>query len=90
MKTTYFPSVRGTMGDWTYYVTVMGVSDLVRYVNFAEELSPNPDLDSMIQRELTNRAKEIADYLRIPAKANTDSEGNANGIPGRRRTVFGA
>jgi hypothetical protein len=28
--------------------------------------------------------------LRIPAKANTDSEGNANGIPGRRRTVFGA
>jgi hypothetical protein len=28
--------------------------------------------------------------LRIPAKANADSEGNANGIPGRRRTVFGA
>jgi len=28
--------------------------------------------------------------VRIPAKANTDSEGNANGIPGRRRTVFGA
>ena len=28
--------------------------------------------------------------LRIPAKANTDSEGNANGIPGRRRTVLGA
>jgi hypothetical protein len=24
--------------------------------------------------------------LRIPAKTNTDSEGNANGIPGRRRT----
>src|SRR5712691_10260990 len=24
---------------------------------------------------------------RIPAKANGDSEGNANGIPGRRRTV---
>jgi hypothetical protein len=28
--------------------------------------------------------------LRIPAKTNTDSEGNANGIPGRRRTVLGA
>ena len=25
--------------------------------------------------------------LRIPAKANANSEGNANGIPGRRRTV---
>jgi uncharacterized damage-inducible protein DinB len=28
--------------------------------------------------------------MRIPAKANADSEGNANGIPGRRRTVLGA
>jgi DNA sulfur modification protein DndB len=64
MKTTYFPCVQGTMGDWTYYVTVMGVSDLVCEVKFAEEVSPNQDLDSMIQREVSNRAKEIADYLR--------------------------
>jgi hypothetical protein len=28
--------------------------------------------------------------MRIPVKVNADSEGNANGIPGRRRTVFGA
>ena len=28
--------------------------------------------------------------VRIPAKANADSGGNANGIPGRRRTVLGA
>lgn len=28
--------------------------------------------------------------MRIPAKANTNSGGNANGIPGRRRTVLGA
>lgn len=28
--------------------------------------------------------------LRIPPKVNVDSEGNANGIPGRRRTVIGA
>jgi hypothetical protein len=28
--------------------------------------------------------------LGIPAKANADSGGNANGIPGRRRTVLGA
>jgi len=27
------------------------------------------------------------DRMRIPAKANADSERNANGIPGRRRTV---
>ena len=34
--------------------------------------------------------EEQAVYLGIPAKANADSEGNANGIPGRRRTVLGA
>lgn len=30
------------------------------------------------------------DKLGIPLKANTDSGRNANGIPGRRRTVLGA
>jgi DNA sulfur modification protein DndB len=64
MKTTYFPCVKGTMGDWTYYVTVMGVAELVRYVHFAEEVCPNTDLDGMIQREVSNRSKDIADYLR--------------------------
>ena len=64
MKTTYFPCVRGTMGDWTYYVTVMGIADLVKYVHFAEEVSPNQDLDTMIQREVSDRSKVIAEYLR--------------------------
>jgi len=30
------------------------------------------------------------EVVRVPTKANTDSEGNANGIPGRRRTAIGA
>jgi len=64
MKTTYFPCVKGTLGDWTYYITVMGVAEVVRYVQFAEEVCPNKDLDSMIQREVSNRSKDIADYLR--------------------------
>jgi DNA sulfur modification protein DndB len=51
------------MGDWTYYVTVLNVSDLVKHVHFAEQVSPNQDLDSMIQREVTDRAKVIAEYL---------------------------
>lgn len=64
MKATYFPCVKGTMGDWVYYVTVMGVDDLVKYVKFAEEVCPNPDLDQMIQREVSDRSKDIAEYLR--------------------------
>ena len=37
-----------------------------------------------------HRIHELTIYVRIPAKASVDSEGNANGIPGRRRTVLGA
>jgi alcohol dehydrogenase, propanol-preferring len=33
---------------------------------------------------------QICGHVRIPAKVNADSEGKANGIPGRRRTDFGA
>jgi DNA sulfur modification protein DndB len=63
MKATYFPCVKGSMGDWVYYVTVLSVADLVQYVRFAEEVSPNEDLDRMLQRDVTNRSKEIATYL---------------------------
>src|SRR6202171_4684186 len=36
------------------------------------------------------KGHESVGVVRIPAKTNADSEGNANGIPGRRRTVLGA
>lgn len=52
------------MGDWTYYVTVMSAGDLVKHVGFAEEVCPNTGLDLMIQREVSARASQIADYLR--------------------------
>ncbi|MBI3245415.1 MAG: DGQHR domain-containing protein [Deltaproteobacteria bacterium] len=64
MKTTHFPCVKGMMGDWIYYVTVMSVSDIIQYVQFAEQVVPNRDLDSMIQREVSKRSKQIAEYLR--------------------------
>jgi DNA sulfur modification protein DndB len=64
MKTTHYPSVKGMIGDWTYYVTVMRVSDIVLYIQFAEQVCPNQDLDMMIQREVSARSKQIAEYLR--------------------------
>ena len=56
MKSTNFPCVKGTMGDWTYYTTVMGFAEIVEYVKFAEEVCPNTDLDLMIQREVGVRS----------------------------------
>lgn len=64
MKTTHYASVKGTIGDWTYYATVMRVSDIVLYIKFAEQVCPNEDLDMMIQREVSARSKQIAEYLR--------------------------
>lgn len=64
MKTTYIPCVKGTIGDWTYYTTVMSVTDIVQYVEFAEQVCPNEDLDLMIQREVSERSTDIANYLR--------------------------
>lgn len=64
MKTTYFPCVKGMMGDWTYYVTVMSASDISQHVQFAEQIVPNRDLDSLIQRAVGAQSKQIADYLR--------------------------
>jgi DNA sulfur modification protein DndB len=52
------------MGDWTYYATVMEVADAVHYVQYAEEVCPNKDLDLMIQREVSARAQQISEYLR--------------------------
>jgi|GEM_PF-4698756 len=63
MRTTHYPCVKGLIGDWTYYVTVMGFSDVVTYINFAGEVCPNKDLDFMIQRELSTRSTQIAQYL---------------------------
>ena len=68
MKSTNFPCVKGAMGDWTYYTTVMGFADVVKYVKFAEEVCPNTDLDLMIQRTVGARSKQIAQYLRSNAQ----------------------
>lgn len=64
MKSTYIPCVKGAIGDWTYYTTVMAVADVVTYVDFAEQVCPNAELDLMIQREVGERSVEIAEYLR--------------------------
>ena len=63
MRSTNYPCVAAKMGDWAYYTTVMKMSDIIEQIKFAEEVCPNKDLDFMIQREVSSRSKEIADYL---------------------------
>ena len=41
----------------------MKLAELVKYVAFAEEVFPRQDLDQIMQRELTKRSADIANYL---------------------------
>ncbi len=58
------PALRGVMGTWVYYsslITLKQVSELVKY---ADEIHTNKKLSEMIQRRLkSGRSKEIAKYL---------------------------
>ena len=61
---TYYPSLRGTFGDWTYYSCLMSAKDVMDRVSFSDEIHPNKALSSLIQRTLkAGRAKEIGNYL---------------------------
>ncbi len=57
------PALRAHMGDWIYYITFMRMSDIAKRVSIAEEIHTSRSLNELIQRQLTNRAGKIQDYL---------------------------
>src|SRR5258708_5688904 len=60
---TFIPAFKAKVGDWDYYICTMKYAEVARQVNFAYELGNNKDLNSMIQRGLSNRTGEITKYL---------------------------
>jgi DNA sulfur modification protein DndB len=64
----YLPALRGRIGDWFYYVTVMSFEEVAKRVKLPKEIdsyyNESIKLEDWIQRELdTNRTKLIIDYL---------------------------
>jgi DNA sulfur modification protein DndB len=57
------PTLRGTMGDWLYYVTLMPFKEIAKRVSIAEEIHRDQGLKKMIQREISDRTSEIVLYL---------------------------
>ncbi|RMD57391.1 hypothetical protein D6833_13985, partial [Candidatus Parcubacteria bacterium] len=57
------PALRAHMGDWIYYVTFLTMRDIAERVSVAEEIHTSKSLNKLIQRQLTNRATQIKDYL---------------------------
>lgn len=59
----FVPALRARMGDWIYYVCFMRMTDISARVVVAEEIHKAKRLRELIQRELTDRAEDIAEYL---------------------------
>ena len=57
------PALKAHMGDWVYYVTILRFEQVVGMIDIAKEIHTSNVLKDMIQRQITNRAKQISDYL---------------------------
>ena len=57
------PALRAHMGDWVYYVTFLRMEDIADQIQIAREIHSSEVLKDMIQRQITNRATQISNYL---------------------------
>ncbi len=57
------PSLRATLGDWVYYVAKMPFREIAARVRFAQDMYKGRALNERLQRDITDRADDISDYL---------------------------
>jgi DNA sulfur modification protein DndB len=64
MKKLYLPSLRGFIGDWVYYPTLMKLEDIAERISVDDQISQSRPLDEMVQRFVKpERGKDIRNYL---------------------------
>ncbi len=57
------PALKAHIGDWVYYVTFLRMDQIADQIRIAQEIHSSKVLKDMIQRQITNRAGQISDYL---------------------------
>ena len=57
------PALRANMGDWVYYVSFLRMDQIAAQIHLAQEIHESNELRDMIQRRITDRSREISDYL---------------------------
>jgi len=62
-KKMYLPCLRGVLGNWVYYSTLMTSQQITEWVKPAKEIRESKVLDDYLQRDLKERRKSIAEYL---------------------------
>ena len=64
MDSVYFPSVRGKIGDWIYYTSVMPIQELADRVDFVKDVHKTSALSEILQRDIRKKREiEISNYL---------------------------
>lgn len=59
------PALRGVMGNWVYYSSLMNLKEVSERIHFAREVHKSQQLSDMIQRQLKeSRGAQIASYLK--------------------------
>lgn len=57
------PAIRGVMGDWVYYIGLLKMKDVAERIKPAGEVHSSDSLEELLQRSLSKRSEEIAEYL---------------------------
>lgn len=57
------PALKARVGDWNYYICVMKYAQIKKQIEFAHDLGGNVDLGKLIQRGISERTKDITEYL---------------------------
>ena len=55
--------IRGTMGGHEYYIGKMTFQELAAKVQLYRDLDTSPDIDTLLQRRLSDRSQHMVDYL---------------------------
>ncbi|MBN4082977.1 DGQHR domain-containing protein [bacterium AH-315-A23] len=64
LKKLILPCLRGQIGDWIYYVTLLKFEEVSNRVSMVPEIHKNIGLSNLIQREISDRTVGIVEYLK--------------------------
>lgn len=62
-NTLVLPCLRGVLGDWVFYSTLMTSKQIAKWVKSVKNIREATSLDDILQRDLKDRKKAIAKYL---------------------------
>ncbi len=62
-KKLILPCLRGLIGDWVFYSTLMSANQISEWVKPVKDIRESKSLDEELQRALKDRKKAIAKYL---------------------------